>query len=370
MAEARFEDCLSAETIAAWAAGRLAAPDLEAAEGHVAFCSRCLDRLGDAAEGLDSALPSSNAALQDFEASAAWTELERLAEAGPHPADDATGSTLPLAPELIAGRFVRKEFIAQGGMGDVYAGEDRDTGTRVAIKQLKPGLAHDATLIARFAREGEILSRLNHPHIVKTLAVVAGRQHSIVMEYVGGGSLRQLLRRQGALAMTHALRLACDIADALSRAHALDVIHRDIKPENVLLDDAGSARLTDFGLARMGERSLTEPGTVIGTVAYLSPEVLSAREADARSDLWALGVMCLEMLTGKHPFVARTPGATLQAILTEPLPDLRASSHGFPPALTELLERMLARQRAQRIGSAREIAIALEAILVELDARD
>lgn len=283
-------------------------------------------------------------------------------------------SLLSLPPEerIVDGRYELLERVARGGMGEVFRGRDRQTGAEVAIKTVKSGRgAADTELVARFRREAEILRRLNHPNIVQMFAIVEGEeQHSIVMEYVAGGSLRRELVRSTVLSHVEALLLALEVAEALSQAHRLDVIHRDVKPENVLLALDGTVRLSDFGLARVGERSFTAPGTVLGTVAYLSPEVLWGHEVDARTDLWSLGVMLFEMLSGVRPFVASSPGATLTAILQQPVPNLAELCSGVPPALVELTSGLLQKDREQRIPSAAAVAARIESLLEELHPGD
>lgn len=378
-------ECLSPEVLGAWVAGLLPPADFARVEVHVAGCSECLRRVGlaardDRARPLDSTLldqagvdqagvdqAGSSAdprALGTWVTAQSWAEASRAAE--------------PCAPpsEVLGGRYELIARIARGGMGEVYRGRDRMTGTEVAIKRLQSGRgAADAELIARFAREAEILRRLDHPNIVQMLAIVPGAEgsdgegcHSIIMEYVPGGSLRRELVRQTVLPQVEALLLALEVADALAQAHRLDVIHRDIKPENVLLAQDGTVRLSDFGLARIGERSLTAPGTVLGTVAYLSPEVLWGHEVDARTDLWSLGVMLFEMLSGVRPFVASSPGATLTAILQQPVPELAAFCPSATAALVELTQRMLQKDREQRISSAAEVGAAIESLLESLSA--
>jgi serine/threonine protein kinase len=177
--------------------------------------------------------------------------------------------------QVIAGRYEIMGTIGQGGMGDVYRGVDRTTGQPVAIKQLNPDIVEaEPGVIERFEREGEALRQLNHPNIVQMLASLEeDEMHYLVMEYVSGGSLRVLIDREGALPIRRAMEIALDVADALTRAHRLNIIHRDIKPDNVLLAEDGTPRLTDFGVARLGNRTrMTETGSVIGTFAYLSPE--------------------------------------------------------------------------------------------------
>jgi tRNA A-37 threonylcarbamoyl transferase component Bud32 len=378
-------ECLSEEILGAWVVGRLRGAELAAVEAHVAGCPSCLHRVGEAAGKDRSASAERLGSFQrsEAEARAAWAEVEAWAgeeraghaaarEPGPAPAvvpGARVGAGSPAVSELLEGRYELTELIAQGGMGEVYRGVDRQTGARVAIKRLKTeaqGPA-DGELLARFTREAETLRRLDHPNIVKMLAIVQhGDQHSIVMEYVGCGSLRRELLRQNALPQMEALLLTLEVAEALAQAHRSRVIHRDIKPENVLLADDGSVRLSDFGLARMGDRGFTAPGAVLGTVAYLSPEILWGHEVDERTDLWSLGVMLFEMLSGVRPFVASSPGATLTAILQQPVPSLWDVCPEAPPGLVQLVARLLEKDRERRIGSASEVSREIEAILERL----
>src|SRR5574341_778776 len=189
---------------------------------------------------------------------------------------------------VIAGRYEIEEIIGQGGMGEVYRGRDTQTGRTVAIKSLKSDLlVAQPDMLERFEREGEILRKLNHPSIVKMLDTVhSDDRHYLVMEYVEGGALADLLKKQPQLPVARVLEIALDLADALTRAHRLGVVHRDIKPGNVLLAADGTPRLTDFGTAHIGDRTrLTEAGTVIGTYAYLSPEACNGEPLDARRHL-------------------------------------------------------------------------------------
>lgn len=267
--------------------------------------------------------------------------------------------------QVIGSRYRVTDTIGEGGMGDVYRGIDLQSGEIVAIKRLKPDIIKaNPNLIERFARESEALRQLNHPNIVKMLAAVEENgRHYIVMQYVEGGSLRDLLDRERQLPVDRVVALGIELADALTRAHHLKIIHRDLKPENVLLDQDGTPLLTDFGVARIGTRSrMTEAGSVIGTYTYLSPEACMGGDLDARADLWSFGIMLYEMLAGKCPFESEQPTAILLAIMQNPLPDLRKSRPDTPPALVDLIERMLQKNRDQRIPSVRLVGAALEAI--------
>lgn len=262
--------------------------------------------------------------------------------------------------------FIQEAHLATGGMGEVYRGHDPQTGQPVAIKRLKPDLlAHNPEVVRRFLREGETLRRLNHPNIVKMLALVETESAPmIVMEYVSGGTLSELLARQPQLPLKQALDIGLELADALARVHHLGIIHRDIKPGNVLLAEDGTPRLTDFGVAYLArpDTRLTQEGTILGTTVYMSPEAWRGEALDARSDIWSFGAVLYEMLAGRPPFEAETPVAIMTAILNDPLPDLAQARPGPPPALVELINHMLVKERNRRFDSMRQIAAGLEVI--------
>ena len=268
--------------------------------------------------------------------------------------------------QLIDSRFKVESRIGVGGMGQVYLGLDTHTDQPVAIKLLKAdALAHDPDAVTRFQREGEILRQLNHPNIVGVLAVVDDPdQPCIVMELVGGGSLADVIETLGPLPVERTIRIALELADALARAHHLHVIHRDIKPENVLLAKDGTPRLTDFGLAQRADMpALTATHAIVGTLNYISPEVLNGQALDARTDIWSFGVMLFEMLAGLHPFRGDTLSTTLKAILTEPpAPDLERLRPDIPEPLAALIYTMLEKDQSRRMDSMRRVAVFLEDI--------
>lgn len=267
------------------------------------------------------------------------------------------------APRRIAERYELHEIIGQGGMGSVYRGFDTQTGQSVAIKHLKPELA-TPDLIERFRREGEALRELNHPNIVKMLdAVLDGEAHYLMMELIEGGSLRDTLNDHAEVPLSQLLLVALDLCDALTRSHRLDIIHRDIKPANVLIANDGTARLTDFGVARSRGSNLTDSDVIVGTFEYLSPELLRNEPASTLSDIWALGVMFFEMLAGEAPFQGEQTAALMTAILSQPVPDLEAMRPEAPVALVDLIYRMLAKNPAERIPSVRLVGAELEAIM-------
>jgi predicted ATPase/predicted Ser/Thr protein kinase len=278
--------------------------------------------------------------------------------------------------KLIAGRYAiensEDDLIGRGGMGDVYRGRNTGSGQIVAIKALKPSVvAGHPDMVTRFVQEGEALRRLNHPNIVQMVAAVEeGDRHYLVMEYVSGGSLQTTLEQEKQLPLQRVVAIGLELADALTRAHHLHIIHRDIKPGNVLLAEDGTPRLTDFGVAHQdGTSNLTEAGMMVGTVDYLSPEACQGEALDGRTDIWAFGVLLFEMLTGRRPFTGASVGATVMAILTQPVPDLTLLRPDVPDALADLIYRMLEKERPQRMPSARLVGAGLEAILESVSGR-
>jgi serine/threonine protein kinase len=270
-----------------------------------------------------------------------------------------------MSAQLIGKRYQLDARLGEGGMGTVFRGVDTQTHETIAIKHLKPELlATDPQMLAGFAREAEALRQLNHPHIVKALATLEDSgQYYIILEYVSGGSLADVLRSQQTLPVSRVLDIALDLSDALIRAHRLNIIHRDLKPANVLIADDGTPRLTDFGIAFMrGKERVTETQSIVGTLDYLSPEAFQASEVDARSDLWAFGVLLFELLCGQRPFDRPTMSQTMMAILTEAPADLEALCPDCPVALVDLIYRMLEKDKQQRIPSARAVGAELENI--------
>jgi serine/threonine protein kinase/predicted ATPase/DNA-binding SARP family transcriptional activator len=263
-------------------------------------------------------------------------------------------------------RYVQGELLASGSRGQVYRGLDRVTGATVAIKRLKPELiSQGPEYVARFRREGEALSQLNHPNIVNMLAAFEDEgQYCIVMEYVGGGSLRALLNRQATLPPDQVVAIGLELADALSRAHHLGIIHRDLRPENVLLAEDGTPRLADFGVAHL-ERAdvrLTQTGSLLGSPAYMSPEALRGETLDARSDIWSLGVLLYELLAGQRPFPGEQFTAVVLTVLNDEAPAITELRPDIPPPLAGLVGHMLVKERDERLDSMRQVAAELEAI--------
>lgn len=267
---------------------------------------------------------------------------------------------------MIANRYEIGEKIGQGGMGSVYKSIDHKLQRDVAIKVLTKDLDDEEyqESLERFKREGQVLRRLEHPNIVDVLDTIEENERQyIVMELVAGGSLSGLLKREDRMEPDRVVSIALELSDALARAHHLEVIHRDIKPGNVLLTENDEPRLTDFGIAHIaGMSRMTEEGHVVGTVSYISPEILRGKQPSPRSDIWAFGIMLYEMLTKTRPFDRNHPMATMQSILTRNVPDITDYRDDIPDALSDLIYRMLDKDVERRIPSMRQVGAELEAI--------
>jgi dienelactone hydrolase len=265
--------------------------------------------------------------------------------------------------QALTDRYAVERELGRGGMGRVYLAQDLRHRRPVAIKVLNPELGRSLGG-ARFLREIEVTANLNHPHILPLHD--SGEADGLlyyVMPYVEGETLRARLNREGQLPLDDALRIARDVAAALHHAHGHGVIHRDVKPENVLLS-GGEAVVADFGIARAvreaGEGRLTETGISIGTPAYMSPEQASGdQQIDGRTDIYALGCMLYEMLSGSAPYEAPTPQAVLARKLTEPAPRISTVREAMPAAVEVALTRALARTPEERYPTAQEFADAL-----------
>jgi serine/threonine-protein kinase len=264
----------------------------------------------------------------------------------------------------LAGRYTIERELGRGGMAIVYLADDRKHERKVALKVLRPELA--ATVgTQRFVREIEIAAKLDHPHILPLYdSGDAAGFAFYVMPHVEGESLRDRLDREKQLPVDEAIRIAREVADALTHAHARGVVHRDIKPENILMA-GGHARVADFGIARAvaaaGDERLTETGFAVGTPAYMSPEqAAGTADVDARSDIYSLGCVVYEMLGGDPPFVGTTPHAVISRHALDPVPSLKTVRASIPDSLRLAVERALAKVPADRFMTAADFGAALE----------
>jgi len=265
---------------------------------------------------------------------------------------------------LFAGRYQLLGKIGRGGMGTVYRARDTLVGDVVALKMLELEDKQRGDLLERFRREVRLARRISHPHVARThdLGEHAGHLF-LTMEYVEGEDLQSLLGRERALGAARSARIALAVCEGLSAAHAAGVVHRDLKPANVLVERGGRVVLTDFGIARaMAGEAASRTQGMVGTPMYMSPEQLSGGEVEARSDLYAVGLLLYEMLTGEAPFTGDSPMAVAFARLRQPPPD-PAGHPGVPDALAQLVTHCLAREPQERPSGALEVAAALRAWL-------
>jgi eukaryotic-like serine/threonine-protein kinase len=268
---------------------------------------------------------------------------------------------MPLAAGDRLGPYVIEAPIGSGGMGEVYRARDTRLDRIVAIKILPPALASDPLARARFDREAHAISQLDHPHICALYDVGEHEDTAyLVMQYLEGETLQERLTR-GALTIDQTLRVAAEIAGALDRAHRAGIVHRDLKPGNIMLTKSG-ARLLDFGLARTGvmaattgvsmlpttPRDLTVEGTILGTFQYMAPEQLEGREADARTDIFALGAVIYEMATGRKAFAGKTQATLIAAIMSSEPPPISTLQPLSPPLLDYVIRTCLAKDPDER----------------------
>ena len=283
---------------------------------------------------------------------------------------------------LLNGRYRLDAQIGAGGMSTVYRAFDTVLERQVAIKLMHREIASDSDQLERFRREARAVAQLNHPHVVGVID--AGEEGDpgdangnlglttpyIVFEYVEGETLKDRIRRHGRLPIGESVAYAIEIARALGAAHDHRIVHRDVKPQNVLIDEEGTAKVTDFGIARsLTEEGLTADGRVLGTTDYVSPEQALGQDVDPQSDLYSLGVVLFEMLTGDVPFHGENQVAVAMKHVREELPDVQLRRPEVSSALAAVVDRATAKDLDRRYGSDRELIADLEDVLAIETAR-
>src|SRR5437870_930717 len=287
---------------------------------------------------------------------------------------------MTLAAGTKLGRYEIRSKIGEGGMGEVYLAVDNELDRTVAIKILPEALASDQQRLQRFSQEAKSASALNHPHILTIYEVgMIGNSRFIATEFIDGETLRQ--RMNAGMKLADVLETAIQTCGALSAAHAAGIIHRDIKPENIMVRHDGYIKVLDFGLAKLTEprgsttdteaptKALvnTGAGTVMGTANYMSPEQAKGTRVDARSDLWSLGAVLYEMVTGHVPFAGETPTETISLILQKEPAPLARYAHEVPAELDRIVTKALTKDREARYQTAKDLLIDLRNLKRKLE---
>ena len=270
-----------------------------------------------------------------------------------------------MAEETI-GNYRLLGELGRGGMGIIYKAEQRSLGRFVALKVLYPHLVSNPITVKRFNHEARATALLNHPNIVQIFDVgVEEDRHYFAMEYVSGKTLATVLENRGKLGVGEMLRIADEVASALSAAHNVGIIHRDVKPSNILIDDHGKIKVSDFGIAiAAGQGELTDTGHLVGTARYMSPEHARSEHLDSRSDIYSLGVVLYEMLAGSPPFDADSPLAILEKHVSAPVPPLPSD---VPPMVQALVLRCLEKRRVDRFRTVRDFRQELREGVAEIE---
>src|SRR2546427_1321976 len=246
--------------------------------------------------------------------------------------------------KVLSGRYELGGVLGTGGMAEVYVGTDRVLGRRIAVKILADRFARDGSFVARFRREAQSAAALNHPNVVSVFDTGSDDgTHFIVMEYVQGKTLSEVLREGSALMPERAVEITEGVAEALAFAHRAGIVHRDVKPGNIMLTPTGDVKVMDFGIARATtSESLTQTATVLGTATYFSPEQAQGEKVDARSDIYSLGCVLYEMLTAYPPFAGDTPVAVAYKHVREEASAPGRLNADVPPALDAIVMKCLA----------------------------
>jgi len=263
----------------------------------------------------------------------------------------------------VVGSYKVTDKIGEGGMGAVFRGIDIMLEREVAIKMLRPELASQPNIVERFRSEAITLAKLNHPNIATLYSFVRhGDDFFMVMEFVRGDTLDAVINKSGAMRCDHAIRLLSQALEGIEHAHRMGIIHRDIKPANMMLTETGTLKVMDFGIARvLGTARMTKQGNIVGTIEYMSPEQVRGLETDARSDIYSLGILLYEMLTGRVPFKSDSEYDLMKMQIEDAPAPPRVFAAGIPPAVEQAIMRSLAKRqeaRFQTAGEFREVLLA------------
>ena len=272
--------------------------------------------------------------------------------------------------ELIAGRYELEKLVGSGGMSNVFRAHDRLLERTVALKILHEQYTRDEDYVERFRREARAVAQLAHPNIVTVIdrGEQEGRQF-IVFEYIDGENLKELSNR-GPLEVREAVRLTLQVARALSFAHERGLVHRDVKPQNVLLNEDGQAKVTDFGIARsLDVHGVTQTGTVLGTSDYIAPEQARGQKVDPKTDIYSLGVVLYELLSGQVPYAGDNFVAVAMRHVNEPVPSVLERRPDCPVRLDLAIQRAMSKDPEDRFESMSDFALELESCIAELDGR-
>lgn len=261
---------------------------------------------------------------------------------------------MALIIKQVANRYDILSLIGQGGMADVYKANDTILNRVVAIKILREKLSNDAMTLVRFQREASAASRLSHPNVVDIYDVGESEDmHYIVMEYIRGRTLKQMIAQRGSLSVSESIHIMMQLTSAISHAHSHHIIHRDIKPQNVLVKDDGTVKITDFGIAIANDAvQLTLNNAVMGSAHYLAPETAQGKDASEQVDIYSLGIVFYELLTGSVPFSGKTPTEIAVKHLRQPIPYVRDFNQQIPQSVENIILKATAKNPEQRYKSA------------------
>ncbi|MBX3185580.1 MAG: serine/threonine protein kinase [Labilithrix sp.] len=365
-------ECLDEETILAFGGGELEAGKRKAAQEHINTCDECRALVSAVAR---ASRPDAGEVAAD-PAMAATTPArgaQLSSSAGGRAAGSAGPAIAPVQPgDVLAGKFEIERVLGAGGMGIVVAARHRQLDQRVALKFLLPVACEVPGAVARFLREGKAAARITSEHVARVMdtGMLDGGAPYLVMEHLEGSDLGALVQERGALPAVEAIEYVLQACEAIVEAHDLGIVHRDLKPANLFLthraDGSPLVKVLDFGISKIegGSRSqLTSASMLMGSPRYMSPEqMLSAKDVDVRTDVWALGVVLYELVAGKPVWQADTVQGLCALIASAPAPALRASAPDAPALLEEVVARCLTKSRDDRIASVADFARALEPI--------